>query len=55
MLVYKLYDYLEYLKPFLLLLNYWPDRVDGIGMDGEIILDSDIGVDAGIVKILREI
>ena len=55
MLVYKLYDYLEYLKPFLLLLNYWPDRVDGIGMNGEIILDSDIGVDPGIVEKLRKI
>ena len=55
MLVYKLYDYLEYLKPFLILLNYWPDRVDGIGMDGEIILDTDIGVDEGIIERLRKI
>ena len=55
MLVYKLYDYLEYLKPFLMLLNYWPDRVENIGLDDELILDSDISVDQGIVDKLRTI
>lgn len=55
MLAYKLYDYLEYLKPFLMLLNYWPERIENIGLDDELILDSDISVDQGIVDKLRTI
>ena len=55
MLAYKLYDYLEYLKPFLMLLNFWPERIENIGLDDELILDSDISVDQGIVDKLRTI
>lgn len=37
MLRYKLSDYLPYLKPFLMYLNYWDTSSDGIIMDREII------------------
>lgn len=36
-LKYKLTDYLQYLKPFLLYLNCWDIENDGIIMDTEII------------------
>ena len=45
----------EYLKPFLMLLNFWPERIENIGLDDELILDSDISVDQGIVDKLRTI
>ena len=53
MLCYKLYDQLQYLKPFLIFLNYW--RTDVGLLDGKIIRDSDIPIDMGIVKRLREL
>jgi hypothetical protein len=55
MLVYKLYDYLEYLKPFLIFLSYWPSRVENIGLHDEIILDSDVALDNHIANTLRKI
>jgi len=48
MLFYKMNGYYEYLKPFLLLLNYLPSRVDGIICD-------DISMDNLIVERLRKI
>lgn len=54
MLVWKLDEYTEYLKPFLILLNYWPDRITGLGTKGLTIRDSDIRLDQGIVNQLRE-
>jgi hypothetical protein len=55
MLVFKLYDHLHILKPFLLLLNYWPDIVDNIGPDSETIRTSEIVMDMRIVDVLRKI
>ena len=55
MLCLRLYEHLEYLKPFLVYLNYWPERIDPIGMNKEILLDSDISMDENIVEVLREI
>ena len=54
-LCFRLYDHLEYLKPFLVYLNYWPDRVDPIGLDHFEVIDSDIGIDHQIVEVLRKI
>ncbi len=54
-LVFKLYNYLYYLKPFLILLGFWPDKVEGIGTDNETIISSEIPMDNNIVKILRKI
>lgn len=55
MLVFKLYDQLHILKPFLLLLHYWPDIVDNIGPNNETIRTSDIIMDMRIVDVLRKI
>lgn len=53
MLFYKLDGYLEYLKPFIVLLGYMPDRV--VISNGTIIYSSDIHMDDYIIDILRKI
>lgn len=53
MLFLKLDPYLECLKPFLILLNYWPTELGLV--NGKRILDSDINIDADIVEVLRKI
>lgn len=55
MLFYKLSDpgYNTYLKPFILMLGFMPDRVY-MG-PGEVIHSSDIRMDETIVKALRKI
>ena len=50
-LAFKLYDQLKYLKPFLLLLNYW--RTDIGLVNGKKIIDSEISLDQKIVNKLR--
>jgi len=55
MLCYRLYNYLDYLKPFLVYLNYWPDKIQPIGLDKIIIIDSDIQMDKNIIEVLRKI
>jgi hypothetical protein len=55
MLVFKLYDYLHILKPFLMLLNYLPEVVDNIGPDSENVRTTDIVMDMRIVDVLRKI
>ena len=52
-LVFKLADQLKYLKPFLLFLNYWRDDLGLV--NGKRILDSNVALDDGIVKFLREL
>jgi len=54
MLFFKIDSHLwSYLKTFLVYKHYMPDRVYGI--NGKTILDTDIPLDAGIIKALREI
>lgn len=55
MLAYRLHNYLYYLKPFLLLLGYWPEVIKSIGPDNEDIRSVDIPMDPKIVNILRNI
>jgi len=55
MLFFKLKGYHRLLKPFLVFLNYCPDRVDSIGLEGKNIIVSDIPMDPGIVNSLRDI
>jgi len=55
MLVYKLEDYLDCLKPFLIMLNYWNDPVRMGKIDGRLLKDSDISLDMGVVEVLRKI
>ena len=54
-LCFRLYEHLEYLKPFLVYLNYWPDRVEPIGVQHNEIIDSDVNMDSHIVEVLRKI
>jgi hypothetical protein len=53
MLFLKLEGYLHYLKPFLLMMNYYPTELGLVA--GKRIIDSEIGLDAHIVETLRKI
>lgn len=55
MLFLKLDPFYSYLKPFLVLLNYMPDKIVNIGTDGKTIYSSDIPMDSTIIDILRKI
>ena len=53
MLALKLEKYLHYLKPFLVMMGYWPptiDNVNGISLDGE-----GVPSDTNIIDKLRQI
>ena len=51
-LIFKLRDYLPFLKPFLILLSHWPDKIDGISGP---VMSSDIPMDQKLVDALRRI
>lgn len=51
MLVYKLREHLVYLKPFLIQLSFWPEKII---LNNETILDSDVGLDNKIVNLIRK-
>lgn len=55
MLFFKLNGHLHLLKPFIVLLGFLPDKVQGIGVENKTIISSDIPMDERIVKILRKI
>jgi len=56
MLFYKCYEYLEYLKPFLVFLNQWPNTsIRGIGLGDETIDPLYIESDEEIEKVLEQI
>lgn len=55
MLFLKLKGYHNYLVPFLLLLNFLPEKVYNIGIESKTINTSDITLDDRIVKALRNI
>jgi hypothetical protein len=55
MLAFRLYDHLHQLKPFLMLLNYWPDKIENIGSDNETFISTNVMMDMRIVEILRKI
>jgi hypothetical protein len=55
MLAFRLYDYLPMLKPFLMLLNYWPELIDNIGPTSETIRSNDVMMDMRVVEVLRKI
>jgi|TARA_A100001391_G_scaffold186490_1_gene155703 hypothetical protein len=56
MLFYKCYEYLEYLKPFLVFLNQWPNvPIKGIGLGDEIIDPTFVVSDEDIEKVLQKI
>lgn len=53
MLFFKLNQYKDLLKPFLVFLNYMPNYIEGV--EDTIIRSSDISLDSKIVAKLREI
>jgi len=55
MLILKLQEYLDCLKPFLILLSYWDDPVKMGRIEGKIYTDSEIPLDSGIVNVIRQI
>jgi hypothetical protein len=55
MLFFKLLEFKEQLKPFLELLNYMPDKVISIGIQGITLDSAGIVSDAVIVDRLRKI
>jgi hypothetical protein len=55
MLVFKLYDHLHILKPFLMLLNYWPELVENIGTENVSIRSNEVVMDMRVVDVLRKI
>jgi hypothetical protein len=56
-LCFKLNEYIDYLKPFLLYLNYWPtnEEIGSFGFDEKYIYNSDIKMDQYIINVLREL
>ncbi len=52
MLCFRLCKYLHYLKPFLILLNYWPAKIE---VGNIIVIDSCVHMDQCIVEALRKI
>jgi len=55
MLVIRLKDLLHILKPFLILLNYWPNNITNVGGPDMNIIGSNVTMDTTIVDILRKI
>ena len=55
MLFFRLNGYYDILKPFIVLLGYMPERVEGIGNKNETMFSSDIEMDDKVVQVLRDI
>ena len=55
MLCYRLINYVKFLKPFLVFLNYWPERIDGLGRENVTILSHEVESDIKIVQVLGKI
>jgi len=53
MLCLKLKKYIDVLKPFLILLSYWPERI--VGVDGIDIVGVDVPMDSRVVSVLRSL
>jgi hypothetical protein len=55
MLTFKLVNYLPYLKPFLELLSYWPDQIEGLGVEDVVLKSEEVDSDEYIVQTLGKI
>jgi len=53
MLFLKLWDYMDYLKPFLIMLNFWTTNVGEV--NGKRVIDSEVSLNSEIVASLRKI
>ena len=55
MLFFKLKNYQDILKPFLVLINRLPEEINGIGILGDTIITNDIEEDLHVVDLLKSI
>lgn len=55
MLTFKLINYLPYLKPFLEFLNYWPNQIEGLGIEDVVLKSEEVESDEMIVQALGKI
>lgn len=55
MLFFRLREYHSYLKPFIVMLGYMPEKITGIGIENKTYYSSDIHMDDRIVEVLRTI
>ena len=55
MLFFKLKDFLSLLKPFLVMLEFCPEVVFNIGLDGKNIRTSDVSMEPNVINALRKI
>jgi hypothetical protein len=53
MLVFRLWPYLDIVKPLLDYLRYWPETVKNIGTFGETVTSADIVADSRVIEILK--
>jgi hypothetical protein len=54
-LLLKMKPYLKYLKPFLLLISVWPERIYGVGDEHSVFSTSTIELDTMIATVLETI
>ncbi len=55
MLFMKLEGYHTYLKPFVVLLGFMPDKISNIGYENRTYYSADIPMDRHIINVLRNI
>lgn len=55
MLVFKLYEYMPVLRSFLVYLNYWPSKVEGLGYNSITLNCDEIESDPRADMVLEEI
>ena len=55
MLFFKLKNYQDILKPFMVLIDRLPEEVSGIGIMGDTIITKDIEEDLHVVDLLKSI
>lgn len=55
MLALKLNKHLSYLKPFLVLLNFWPERITNYNGPNVVMIGTDIPMDDELIRRLRQL
>lgn len=54
LMIFRMMTHLDLLKPFLVSMGKWPDKVENIGIGGETIYGTDIPMNDAIIEVLRE-
>ena len=55
MLVFKLYEYMPQLKTFLAYLNFWPERIEGLGYNNITLRSDEVEIDPYIESVLEKL